>query len=98
MPPNWSAVIAYISLTSSSTATFTCSGNAEPSGQSADGLLGEREVDVGDAHLCALAGEHDRALATHPAAGAGDHADLALEPSRHGCQPSVEMNTFLRSV
>jgi hypothetical protein len=78
-------------------ATFTCSGNAEPSGQSAT-VSSASAVDVGDADPRALPGENDRSFAPHPAAGAGDHADLALEPSRHGCQPSVEMNTFLRSV
>ncbi len=73
-------------------------GERRALGAERDGLLGEREVDVGDAHLRALSREHDRALAAHSAAGAGDHADLALEPSRHDRQPSVEMNTFLRSV
>ena len=39
-------------------------------------------------------GEEERRLAAHPAAGARDHADLAVEPSH---QASVERNTFLTS-
>ena len=45
-------------------------------------------VDVCDRHLRALLGEAHGRVGAHSAAGAGDHADLALEPSRH--QSSVE--------
>jgi hypothetical protein len=40
-------------------------------------------VDVGDAHLRALAGEEERRLAPDAPGRAGDHADLAVEPP-HG--------------
>ena len=78
MPPNRSAVAAHIAATPSSSATFTPNANASPE-HSDDGLLGEREVEVGDADLRALRREDDRRLATHAAAGARDHADLPVE-------------------
>ena len=95
MPPNRSAVAAHIARTSSSSATFDAERERRRRRAERDRLLGEPEVDVGDADLRTLAGEHDRGLAAHPAAGARDHADLAVEPSHD--QPSVEMNTLLTS-
>jgi len=59
-------------------------------------LLDECLVDVGRADERALAGEEQRRLAAHPAAGARDHAHLALEPTGH--QSSVEQKTFLTSL
>jgi hypothetical protein len=50
-------------------------------------LLGRLAADVGDADLGALLREEDRRFAAHSAAGAGDHADLAVQTSH---QPSVE--------
>ena len=47
------------------------------------------EVDVGDADRRALLGEEDRRVAAHAAAGAGDHADLAVQATA-ASQPSVE--------
>ena len=46
-----------------------------------DRLLGSGEIDVGDADAGAFSREHLRGLASHPAAGAGDHRDLPVEPS-----------------
>ena len=46
-----------------------------------DRLLGRLAIDVGDADLRALVGEQHRRLAAHAAARAGDHRDLAVEPS-----------------
>ena len=40
-------------------------------------------VDVGSAHARALGAEQQRRLAAHAAAGAGDHADLALQATGH---------------
>jgi hypothetical protein len=57
-------------------------------------LLGRGEIDVGGAHLRALLREEDRRVAAHTAAGARDHADLAVEPAAHA---SVETNTFFTS-
>ena len=65
MPPQRSAVAAYIAFTSSSTATFAADGEGGPLGAAANGLLCESEVDVGGAHLRAFAGEDDRGLAAH---------------------------------
>ncbi len=48
-----------------------------------DRLLRGRHGDVGHAHLRALLCKNDRRLAAHAAAGAGDHADLAFQPSAH---------------
>ena len=42
-------------------------------------------VDVGDAHLGALLAEEERSLATHSAAGAGDHGHLSVQSS-HLCR------------
>ena len=58
------------------------------------GLLGGLEIHVGHAYLRALRGEDLRRLAADPAARAGDHACLAVEPSH---QASVERKTFLTS-
>ena len=65
-------------------------------GAEPDRLLGRLEAQVGDADLRALLREEDRRVAPHPAAGAGDHADLPFQPSGHA-QASVDRNTFLTS-
>ena len=62
----------------------------------AGGGLGRSAVDVGNADARALGGEHERRLASHAAAGARDHRNLALESPGHR-YASVEMNTFLTS-
>ena len=80
MPPKRSFVAAYIARTAFSSATSACCANASPS-HARRGLLGGGEIDVGDADAGALAREHLRGLASHPAAGAGDHRDLPVEPS-----------------
>ena len=51
----------------------------EPADLACD-LLGRSEVDVGDAHLRALLGEEVGRVGAHPAARAGDHAHLSVEP------------------
>ena len=53
-----------------------------------DRLLGERDVEVGDADLRALGREHDRRLATHAAAGSRDDADLPVESAPSLSPPS----------
>ena len=63
-------------------------------GAERDRLLGAGELHVGGADLGALLREDHRSLASHPAAGAGDHGDLAVEPAH---QASVATNTFLTS-
>ena len=51
-------------------------------------LLRGGAVDVGNRDLRALFGEAGSRVGAHPAAGARDHAHLALEPTGH--QSSVE--------
>ena len=96
MPPKRSAVAAYIARTLVLVGDVHLQGERVAVGTERDRLLGQLEVDVGDADLRALGGEHDRRLAAHAAAGARDHADLARRAVPIA-QPSVEMNTFLIS-
>ena len=77
MRPISSTAVAYISL------NRALVGDIGPERQLALGSL--REVDSDDA--CALLGEEPRRLRADPARGTGDHADLAIQPTRH--QPSV---------
>ena len=78
MPPKCSAVAAHIALTPSSSATSTAERERLALAER-DRLLRERKVEVRDADLRALGGEHDRRLAAHAAAGARDDADLPVE-------------------
>src|SRR4051812_46255586 len=57
------------------------------------GLRGCFFVDVGCADLCPFCGEEQCGFAAHAAAGAGDHGDLAVEPSH---QP-IATKTFFTS-
>ena len=55
-------------------------------------LLGRVVVDVGDADAGTLLAEEQRRFASHSAAGARDHANLAVETAHH-----VATKTFLTS-
>ena len=82
MPPNRSAVAAIIASTSRLVGDVRLE-RERVAGAERDRLLRGRQVHVGGADLRALLGEEERRLAAHPAAGARDHAHLAVQTSRH---------------
>ena len=59
--------------------------DAEPTDLAGD-LLRRRSVDVGGDDLRALFREPHRGVGAHPAAGAGDHADLVLKSPAHSVE------------
>ena len=77
MPPNSFAAARYIACTDASSATSTCT----PRPPTSSATFARRvAVDVGDDDLRALLGEELRSVGAHAAAGAGDHADLVVQP------------------
>jgi hypothetical protein len=68
-------------------------GDVDPGGECLPGahrhgLLGRVEHHVRGADTGALGREQDRRLTPHAASGAGDHAHLSVQPSRHLSPPS----------
>ena len=74
------ASLAASSVVSIRTASDRCPVRLHAPGR----LLGRGLIQVGHAHLRPLLREPERARAPDAAAAAGDHRDLAREPSRHG--------------
>ena len=83
MPPKRSAVAVIIAGHGLLVGDIEREGERGAVGAERHCLLGRRCRDIGDADLRALGGEHDRRLATHTAAAAGDHAHLPVKPPRH---------------